>query len=186
MADAEQAEDVSLLAAVAGGDARAFATLARRHHGRAYALAWRVLNNRADAEDVVQEVFVKLWRGADRFDPTRGRFSGFLSRMVVNQCLDRRRQLRPVEDLDVATQIADPHARTDQDAERRALDSVMATLAPRQRAVLALFYLEGYSMVEVAELMATNEKAVESLLSRARAALREKLTLADAQMGGRA
>lgn len=176
----EAASDAELLRAIAAGDGAAFAVLVQRHHGRAYALAWRVMGQRADAEDVVQDVMLKLWRQAERFDPARGSFPAWLARMVTNQCLDRRRQIKPVESLDLAAELADPGANSAADAERRALDSVLATLAPRQRAVLALFYLEGYAMAEIATMLETNEKAVESLLSRARAALRARFGRSDA------
>jgi RNA polymerase sigma-70 factor, ECF subfamily len=164
--------DAPLLARVAARDSRAFAQLVERHHQRAYALAWRILGRPADAEDVVQEAFMKLWTGAARFDATRGRFSGWFARIVTNQALDGRRHMKPVAELEEAADVVDQAPSPEAIAQGRDVHAALAELPPRQRAALALFYMEGYSMAEVAQILDSNEKAVESLLSRGRAALR--------------
>ncbi len=172
----DQTPDADLMIAVQRGDQAAFAVIVTRHHGRLYGLAWRVLNDAAAAEDVVQDAMLKLWTGADKFDGSRGALAPWLKRMVVNQSLDRRRALRPVEDIETATGISDAAPLPDTALDRRHLAKAMAQMPPRQRAALALFYLEGNSMTEIADLLDANTKAVESLLSRGRATLRELLT----------
>jgi RNA polymerase sigma-70 factor, ECF subfamily len=172
----DQTPDADLMSAVQRGDRAAFAVIVTRHHGRLYGLAWRVLNDAAAAEDVVQDAMLKLWTGADKFDSNRGALAAWLKRMVVNQCLDRRRALRPVEDIETATGISDDAPLPDTALDRRHMAQALAQMPPRQRAALALFYIEGYSMMEIADLLETNTKAVESLLSRGRTALRNLLT----------
>ena len=165
-------DDVQLMALVQAADASAFAALVKRHHGRCYALAWRILQDRGGAEDAVQEAFMKLWRGAERFDPSRGRFTGWLTTITTRCCLDGRRLMKPVVDLEDAATIADERPRADRLAEGRDVHRLMAQLPPRQRAAISLFYLEGQTMHEVAHSLDSNMKSVESLLSRGRAALR--------------
>ncbi len=172
----DQTPDADLMTAVQRGDGQAFAVIVSRHHGRLFGLAWRVMNDPAAAEDVVQDAMLKLWTGAEKYDASRGQLSAWLKRMVMNLCLDRRRALRPVEALDTTPEIADEAALPDRALDRRHLDKAMAQMPPRQRAALALFYVEGHSMAEVAAMLETNSKAVESLLSRGRDLLRGLLT----------
>lgn len=179
-------DDESLMARVALGSSpdsdRAFAALVTRHHLRGYQLGWRILHNQADAEDVVQEQFIKIWRGVARFDAAKGTFRGWFARLVTNGCIDRIRSLRLVTSLDAAMenkafQPVDETPTPDRIAAgadmRRALDALL----PRQRAVLALFYIEGFSMRDIADMLSTSTKAVESMLARGRAML--KLELGD-------
>lgn len=171
----DQTPDAELMIAVQRGDQAAFAAVVTRHHGRLYGLAWRVLNDSAAAEDVVQDAMLKLWTGADRFDPGRGALGAWLKRMVVNLSLDRRRALRPVEDIETAVGVSDSAPLPDSLLDRRRLEKALAQMPPRQRAALALFYVDGNSMAEIADLLETNAKAVESLLSRGRQSLRALL-----------
>ena len=167
-----QLGDAQLMAAVQQGAHPAFATLVARHHARCFALAWRVLNNRAEAEDAVQDAFVKLWNNKLRYDPARGNFGGWLTRIVTNAALDRRRMVKDVATLEDAGWVADERPTADRIAESNDLHQTMAAMPPRQRAAITLFYIEGFSMAEVAEIMASNVKAVESMLSRGRSALK--------------
>jgi RNA polymerase sigma-70 factor (ECF subfamily) len=171
----DQTPDADLMVAVRRGDQAAFSVIVTRHHGRLYALAWRILNDAAAAEDVVQDAMLKLWTGADRFDPSRGLLSAWLKRMVVNQCLDRRRALRSVEDIETATGISDDAPLPDVVLDQRHVARAMEEMPPRQRAAIALFYIEGYTMAEVADQLDTNTKSVESLLARGREKLRDLL-----------
>jgi RNA polymerase sigma-70 factor, ECF subfamily len=168
-------QDGILAGRVAEGDAAAFALLVERHHRRLHGHAWRVLGEPGRAEDITQDVFLKLWTGKARFDPARGALLPWLLRITTNACLDARRALKPVAELAEAEQIADSRADAHASAEAKALHKVIATLPQRQRAAIALFYLEGFTMAEVAEALDTNVKAVEGLLSRGKAALRSLL-----------
>lgn len=171
--------DAQLMERLLSGDSAAFQELVHRHYAVALRIAGRILHVQEEAEDAVQEAFLKVWRMPDRYDPERGAFRPWLARVVVNQCLDRRRLLRPVESIEMLAETADDGPTPEEAAQRsdrqKRVTAAMETLPPRQRAALVLFYGEGMSMSEVAEVMGANVKAVESLLSRGRAGLRGAL-----------
>ena len=177
------ADDARLMASVQRGDHGAFAALVHRHHGRCFALAWRIMHDRGEAEDAVQEAFLKIWKGAERFDSDRGVFSGWLARIVTNCALDRRRMVKNVADLEDAAMIEDTQPRADRLAEAHDVRRLMGEMPARQRAALSLFYFEGYNMNEVAAAMDSNMKSVESLLSRGRQALRTLVERSDVVTG---
>ncbi len=167
-----QFTDAQLMAVVQQGEQASFAALVQRHHGRCFSVAWRILNDRGEAEDAVQEAFLKIWTHAIRYDPMKGSFGGWLTRIVTNCALDRRRMVRNVTALDEASWVMDEQPRADRLAESEDLYRMMTGMPRRQRAAITLFYIEGYTMSEVAEAMQSNVKAVESMLSRGRAALK--------------
>jgi len=168
----EQLNDAQLLASVLQGEQAGFAALVSRHHVRCFNLAWRVLSDRAEAEDAVQEAFLKIWTHAARYDPNKGNFGGWLTRIVTNCALDRRRMVKNVTALEEPNWVADEQPGADRRAESGDLYRLMEEMPQRQRAAITLFYIEGYSMSEVADIMDSNVKAVESMLSRGRAALK--------------
>jgi RNA polymerase sigma-70 factor, ECF subfamily len=168
-------QDGVLADAAARGDGAAFARLVQRHHQRVHAHGWRILGEASRAEDIAQEVFLKLWTGKARYDASRGALLPWLLRITTNACLDARRALKPVVELTEAHGVADDRPDAHANAEAKALHAILATLPQRQRAAIALFYLEGFSMKEVAEVLGTNSKAVEGLLSRGKAALKHLL-----------
>jgi RNA polymerase sigma-70 factor (ECF subfamily) len=171
-------DDDGLLAQVAAGDRRAFAQLMDRHIDRAHGLAKRVLGNKSDAEDVVQDAFMKVWQKAGQWQPGRAQFSTWLYRVVVNRCLDLKR--KPVNAAldNVAEQSDDrPDAYEDIAArERQAkIAGAVAALPERQRTAVALSYTAGMSNAQAAETMEISVKAFESLLVRAKRELRGRL-----------
>lgn len=169
--------DEALMARIAGGDQRAFHTLAGRHVPAMLGLARRVLGNGADAEDVVQEAMLRVWTHAPRWQPL-ALFRTWLTRVVVNLCLDRKRRAQWV-DLEAAGEIADPTPGAAEMAERDERDKLVAaaidTLPARQRAAIALTYGDGMSNAEVAEALGTSVSAVETLLMRGKQNLRRAL-----------
>lgn len=170
-----------LMARVVDGDAAAFTLLAQALQTPGLRLADRTLNDRAGAEDVVQVALTRLWTMAARYDPARGSVEGWFRRIVVNLCLDRRRSLKLVSPLSEADQVAssdpDPFEQAAANDRRARLDAAMATLAPRQRAALAMFHGDGLSMAEIADTLETTPKAVEGLLGRARMELRKLIVM---------
>jgi RNA polymerase sigma-70 factor (ECF subfamily) len=174
----------ALMARVAHGDAQAFTALVRLLERPAQALAWRTLMDRAGAEDVVQQAFVKLWTGSARFDPERGSVEAWFRRILINLCLDRRRALKPVQPIedgfDVADPAPDPEGQAIANDRQARIDAAMARLNPRQRMAIALFHGEGLSMAEIADRLETTPKAIEGLLGRARNELRTMLNGLDA------
>lgn len=171
-------DDAQLLQAVAAGDRRAFERLSRRHLDRSYAVALRMTANRADAEDVVQEVFLRLWQRPEAWRPGQAQFSTWLYRVVVNRCLDLKRKPKGAA-LDAIAEPEDPRPGAEADlvaAERqRALNDAVAALPERQRAAIALTYTAGLKNTEAASALDISVKALEALLVRAKRELREAL-----------
>jgi RNA polymerase sigma-70 factor (ECF subfamily) len=174
-----------LLARVAAGDVEAFAPLVEGHQERLLRLCERLLGDREEARDAVQEVFLKAFRKAGAFRP-RGQVYTWLYRIAVNHCLNRLRRRRlvrftrlgapgetaPAEtpgtpEIDPRDGAPSPEealaARRRWAATRRAIDRLPAN----QRAVLVLIRFEGLSYREAAETLGVSEGAVESRLFRA-------------------
>jgi len=170
--------DAELLRAIAGGDRSAFDRLSRRHLDRAYGVALRMTGSRADAQDVVQDVFLRLWQRPDAWRPGQAQFSTWLYRVVVNRCLDLKRRPKGT-DLDSVEEPQDPDANAEDsllDAERsRALDSAVNQLPERQKAAIVLTYTAGLRNAEAASAMDISVKAFEALLVRAKRELRDFL-----------
>jgi len=169
--------DLDLMALTAQGDGRAFQILARRHAGRALAVARRILGNEALAEEMVQDAFLRVWINAPRWRPEAA-FRTWLYRIVVNLCLNARRRAGDLP-LAAADHVADPAAAADEQLEARERDRLVAAavdaLPARQRAAIVLTYQEGLSNAEVAAVLDTSVSGVETLLVRAKRALRAAL-----------
>ncbi|HJT13535.1 MAG TPA: sigma-70 family RNA polymerase sigma factor [Dongiaceae bacterium] len=170
--------DAELLRAIAGGDRSAFDRLSRRHLDRAYGVALRMTGSRADAEDVVQDVFLRLWQRPEAWRPGQAQFSTWLYRVVVNRCLDLKRRPKGT-DLDSVEEPQAPDANAEAsllDAERsRALDGAVKQLPERQRAAIVLTYTAGLRNAEAASALDVSVKAFEALLVRAKRELRDTL-----------
>lgn len=170
--------DEDLVARVAAGDRRAYGLLVERHLDRTVTVAQRVLANRAEAEDVAQEAFLKLWQGADRFRPGGARFSTWFYRVTMNLCLDRKRRpaAAPLDDsVDPADTRPDPGEVLERHRFAGALAGAVADLPERQRAAISLTYDAGLSNAEAAKALDVSVKALETLLVRAKRGLRDRL-----------
>ncbi len=171
-------DDAQLLRAVANGDRTAFNRLTQRHLDRAFSVALRVTGSRADAEDVVQEVFLRLWQRPDAWRPGQAQFSTWLYRVVVNRCLDLKRRPKGTV-LDAIEEPQDPKPNAEanmvQAARDRAIRAAMEKLPERQRAALTLTYTAGLKNAEAASALEISVKALEALLVRAKRELRDAL-----------
>ncbi|WP_421759001.1 RNA polymerase sigma factor [Devosia sp.] len=178
-------EDDSLLRRIGEGDERAFRSLVERHVDKAYALALRILRNPTDAEDVVQDVMLKVWSNRGSWQEGRARFSTWLYRVVTNRCLDLCRRPR-TSDIDAAPEMADgkPDAVSSihTGEVNLMLEQAMGQLPDQQRIALILSYHDDLSNPEIAEIMETTVMAVESLLKRGRQQLRRILMTAEAEI----
>ncbi len=173
-----EADDADLLTWAAGGDRRAFDEIVRRHGPFALRVASRLVFDTAAAEDVVQEAMVRAWTQASNFDPRRARFTTWLYRIVVNLCIDHRRRMKTVsmpEDFDVIDPAIAADVLMEIDERHAALATALKDLPVRQRAAMTLVYDEGMSGAEAGRVLGLSAKAVERLLARGRAALREHL-----------
>lgn len=171
-------DDATLMTLVGQGDEQAFAVLVRRHASRLYRMALRMCGDRHEAEDIVQDCFARMWQQAPDWQPSGAGLVGWLLRVTINLCHDRRRRLRIVAS-DAHPELIDRQPGADQlieaDEAQRALLAAVADLPERYRAALLLCYYEGLSNALAAEVLELNIKALESLLVRARRQLRALL-----------
>ena|SRR5215471_11263754 len=179
MAAWPEKSDRELLALVREGDHKAFAELVQRHTGRFYRLAYRYVQNRETAEDLVQDAFLKLWENPAIWRPERSsKFTTWFYRIVVNLCLDWQKKKRPMP-LDEAIPVADDAETVDEAMTRiqaqKLLEKEIAALPERQRTALNLCFDEELSNQEAADAMGLNLKALQSLIMRAKTTLRERL-----------
>lgn len=170
--------DLPLVIAIEQGDASAAATLVDRYARRLQAFAWRMLGDREEAEDVVQDSFLRLWKHARRWKPGAARFSTWLYQVAANGCRDRLRKRRDHSAEAVDWLVDDtPGGREQlQQAERDAVvQQAVNELPDRQREALLLSHYDGMGNPDIAAVLEVSVEAVESLLARARRRLRDEL-----------
>lgn len=178
VADPDVHDDRALLACVGRQDQQAFKVLVDRHLGAIVTLARRMLRDEAEADDIAQEALVRLWRSGETLELGPHGLRPWLRRVTSNLCLDRIRQARRTVVSDEVPEIEEAPTQMagleEQDLARR-VGEAMAALPERQRRALTLFHHEGLSQAEVGEVLGVSDEAVESLLARARRALRASL-----------
>jgi RNA polymerase sigma-70 factor (ECF subfamily) len=171
----EAARERELVVAAQRGSTEAFAALVRSHQRRAYGVARAVVLTHEDAEDAVQDGFLHAYRALDRFRPDQP-FGAWLYRIVSNAALDivRRRKVRDAEQLpdSVPIPFRDP---AEADELRGRLGEALSALTDRQRSVLVLHDLEGFTHGEIGSMLGIPEGTARSDLHHARAALRRLL-----------
>ncbi len=172
--------DYALILRIARGQEEALAELIRRHQRRLYQLAYRLLKDPLEAEDVLQEVFLKVFEHAGRFEPV-STVSAWLHRITANHCLNRLRSRRPLDSLDddeaapLPASSADPLAALEGEELARRLEGLLTALPERQRQALMLKQFGGLSYQEIGELLGLSPDAVDGLLKRARQFLKKSL-----------
>ena len=171
------ASNETLMQATGKGDLEAFEEIVRRHRTWAWNLAYRFLGQRDEAEDVVQEAFMRLLDTANRYQPSAS-FRTYFHRIVTRLCLDRAKKKQPLfmEDVpetpDPSPDAGEVMIRNEADvAVRAALD----TLPPNQRMAIVFRYYDNLNYEEIAAALETSPKAVERLLARGREHLRATL-----------
>lgn len=163
---------------VGAGDPEACRRLVERHLGRIVAFAARTLGDRSGAEDVAQEVFLRLWARARDWRPTGARLTTWLHRVALNLCLDRmaRRREAPLDDVPEPSD-ARP-SMTDVLQERAVayhVNEALKSLPEAQRVAITLCHYQGLRNAEAAEVMGVSVEAFESLLARGRRTMRARL-----------
>jgi RNA polymerase sigma-70 factor (ECF subfamily) len=172
-ADPEEPDDATLLAAHVAGEADAFGVLVRRHQDRLWAVALRLVRDRDDAADVLQDALVKAYRGAPGF---RGEaaVSTWLHRIVVTTALDLLRRRRPVlPEVGEPVDPVDVAARRDTQLD---VAAALAALPPDQRAAVVLVDLQGFAVDEAAAVLGCPPGTVKSRCFRGRARLARLLS----------
>jgi len=172
------------------GDAKAFSELLRRYEGKIFRLALHITQNREDAEDVLQEAFLKAYEHLDQFQG-QSRFYTWIVRIAVNQALMKLRKRKSDRSVSlddtidtgedtVAREIAAWDENPEQQYSREEINEILGTaidgLAPIYRAVFVLRDVDGLSTEEAAEALDLSVPAIKSRLLRARLQLRDKLT----------
>lgn len=170
-------DDMELFARVQGGDPRAYRELVERHVRGVHAFVYRMLGSRADAEEVCQESFLRLWKQADTF-VARAKPSTWLYRVAHNLAIDRLRRRRETSHphaLEQASSSERPSLHLHDKQVALAVERAMAELPERQRAAISLVHYQGMSNAEAADVLGVKVRALESLLARGRQQLRERL-----------
>lgn len=179
--------DADLLAAFARGDRAAAMELTQRLTPRVLGQAFRMLGNRAEAEDVAQDAMMRLWKIAPDWDADRAKVTTWLYRVVANLCTDRLRKTGRNVDIDAIDEPADPSPSAadalQTTARTQALHGALADLPERQAQAVSLRHLEELGNSEIAAIMDTNVRTVESLIARGKRALIARLTGRKAELG---
>ncbi len=186
---ARRAEDVALLARVRDGDERAIEALHERYAGPLFSLARQVTRSERTAQDVVQEVFIAVWRSAERFDPAKGSVSAWLFALARHKAIDAVRREMTVQRRTVEADLALEEAPDDVDAEawrriqgERVRDAI-DRLPPAQKEAVELAFFAGLTHVEVAERLeiplGTAKTRIRTALLRLRDILGPALTDGD-------
>jgi RNA polymerase sigma-70 factor (ECF subfamily) len=156
--------DTDLIARAAGGDERAMAELYDRYGQVLYAVAYRIVGQRADAEEVVLDAFAQAWREATRFEASRGSVAGWLTTIARSRALDlvrarsRRERItataaaeRPDSSPAMGGWRVDPSSGVDHAERRKQVQLALDSLSPPQRRAIELAFFEGLSQSEIAE-----------------------------------
>jgi RNA polymerase sigma-70 factor, ECF subfamily len=181
-ADESSASAEDLLVATAHGDTAAFELLVRRVRGQVVRVAERVVRDPSIAEEVAQEVLTEVWRKADRFDPTRGNVSAWVSTLARRRAVDRVRSEQASRDRD--DRIARRNQERDVDVvadevelrlEHWQVRRALAELSERQREAIELAYFGGHTYRDVAQVLGIPEGTAKSRLRDGLLRLREAL-----------
>jgi RNA polymerase sigma-70 factor (ECF subfamily) len=172
-------DDESLICRIQEGSHEAFAALVDRHSNRFYRIAYRLVSSRDDAEDIVQEAFLKLWDRPNLWDPgKRAKFTTWFYRVVINLCLDLRKKKKLInlpEDIAFADENPGPDVLFDVHQKQAVLERFIHELPERQQLAVNLCFYEGLSNNEAAQIMGVKVKALQSLVMRAKTTLRSNV-----------
>jgi RNA polymerase sigma-70 factor (ECF subfamily) len=184
----EPESDAQIMLRVAAGDRKAFALLFDRYHASVARFAFRFVGDPARAEELTQDIFVKLYRNAKAYKPT-AQFKTFLFRVATNHCLNevRRGEYRvthtttsPTEEEEGGVEVAGPEGeRPDEAVAGRELERAVAEalkgLSERERAAFSMCRFEGMAYRDIADALEASEAAVKSLIHRATLAVARKI-----------
>ncbi|MBD8637240.1 sigma-70 family RNA polymerase sigma factor [Stenotrophomonas sp. 169] len=168
----------ALLEQVAAQDRPAFDALYQQSAGRLFAICLRLLRDRGEAEDVLQEVFVTVWHKAPRFDRSKASAMTWLSMLARNRAIDRLRAAPPraLDDVSIAEELPDgdlqPAQLAEHNDESARLTACLQALEPRRRSLIRAAFLDGASHDELARRLATPLGTVKSWIRRGLSQLR--------------
>jgi RNA polymerase sigma-70 factor, ECF subfamily len=182
----DQPSDTALMQRLAQQDSNALETLYDRYSRPVYSLVLRILQQAGNAEEVLQDVFLQLWRNAHRYDSARGPLGPWLLTMARHRALDllrlkREKQRRQEDELDFRDMICsapNPEALAQQESRAASVRSVLGALPDRQRRAIELAYFEGMTHSEIAESMSEPLGTVKSWIRNGLLRLRQELEAA--------
>jgi RNA polymerase sigma-70 factor, ECF subfamily len=195
MADTGLMLDSDLVSRAAGGDPAAFQALVERHRSMVYRVAYQFAGNHYDAEDIAQEVFIKVYRSLDRFRQD-AQLSSWLYRIVMNACIDHRRRHMPAAAapfgeeaelrlLNTPEERPGPEDRAYAGELGQVLEAEIARLPQGQRIVFIMRHHQGLKLTEIAEALGLAEGTVKRQLHAAVHRLRDALSMANVVAGER-
>ena len=170
------------------GDQQAFAELVDLYQDKLYHMAYRMLSNRQEAEDVVQDAFLRVYKNLDRFDETL-KFSTWIYRIATNLCIDRLRKRKPTYSLDAESQDYEgldgysmipsddktPESELILSDTQRIIHQAMESLPPKYKSVMMLRYIQDLSLQEVGDILDMPVTTIKTRVHRGREFLRKKL-----------
>ena len=169
-------DDESLIYQIQEGSHEAFATLVDRHSNRFYRMAYRLVSSKDDAEDIVQEAFLKLWDSPNLWNPGKGaKFTTWFYRVVINLCYDHRKKKKLInlpEDMEFLDENPGPDVLYDVHQTQALLERFIHELPERQQLAVNLCFYEGLSNNEAAQIIGVKVKALQSLVMRAKTTLK--------------
>jgi RNA polymerase sigma-70 factor, ECF subfamily len=172
-------DDESLISQIQEGSHVAFATLVNRHSNRFYRIAYRLVSSKDDAEDIVQDAFLKLWNRPNLWDPSKGtKFTTWFYRVVINLCLDHRKKKKLVnlsEGIEFADEKPGADVLLDVHQKQALLERLICELPERQQLAINLCFYEGLSNNDAAQIIGVRVKALQSLIMRAKTTLKYKV-----------
>jgi RNA polymerase sigma-70 factor (ECF subfamily) len=149
----DAADDMRLVARVRAGDQQAVSELYGRYSMLVYSVALRILQDTGAAEDLLQDVFLQLWRKPDAFDSSRGSLAAWLAVIARHRAIDRLRQRRPETDIEdcVITSAADLGNETERSLVIEKVRVAMNEMSPDQRTAMEMAFFQGLTHTEIAE-----------------------------------
>jgi RNA polymerase sigma-70 factor, ECF subfamily len=187
--------DSDLISRAAGGDGAAFQSLVERHRSMVYRVAYQFAGNHHDAEDIAQEVFIKVYRSLERFRHD-AQLSSWMYRIVMNACIDHRRRHAPAgaapfgeeaeqKMLNTPEETPGPEDRAYAGELGQVLESEIARLPKGQRIVFVMRHHQGMKLCEIAVALGLAEGTVKRQLHAAVHRLRAALSAVNVTVGGR-
>lgn len=170
------------------GDMRAFEELVDLYRDKLFHMAYRMLNNRQESEDVVQDTFLRVYKNLDRFDDSL-KFSTWIYRIATNLCIDRLRKRRPTYSLDaesseyegldgysmIPSDNRTPESELILSDTQRIIHEAIASLPPKYKSVMILRYIHDMSLQEVGDILGMPVTTIKTRVHRGREFLRKKL-----------
>ncbi|GIP30541.1 ECF RNA polymerase sigma factor SigW [Paenibacillus sp. J23TS9] len=170
------------------GDQRAFAEIVELYKDKIYHLAYRMLGNRHEAEDIVQETFLRVYKNLDRYDPNQ-KFSTWIYRIATNLCIDRLRKKKPTYSLDaemndqegmdgysmIPSDNRTPESETLLSETQEIIYQAIGSLPAKYKSVMILRYLQDLSLQEISDVLGMPVTTIKTRVHRGREFLRKKL-----------